>query len=123
MQYAHSVGYIIPDTQKTALCIQHRTVFIAVFDETWYTFLAASAAVKVLPASQVVGFLLTELSGEVYLFVLLRTIGTFFKTGYRMEEFHYGNFEYCLQRTEPFGYSHHRRDRDHMDDLQGCLSG
>ena len=78
VQYAHSVGYIIPDTQKTALRIQHRTVFIAVFDETWYTFLAASAAVKVLPASQVVGFLLTELSGEVYLFVLLRTIETVF---------------------------------------------
>ena len=43
-----------PRYAKTALRIQHRTVFIAVFDEIWYTFLAASAAVKVLPASQVV---------------------------------------------------------------------
>jgi hypothetical protein len=67
-----------PRYAKTALRIQHRTVFIAVFDEIWYTFLAASAAVKVLPASQVVNFLLTELSGEVYLFVLLRTIETVF---------------------------------------------
>ena len=36
---------------------------------------------------------------------------------------HYGYSEYCFFRTEPFGYSRHRRHQCDVDDLKGCLSG
>ena len=37
--------------------------------------------------------------------------------------FHHGSFRYCFFRTEPFGYSRHRRHQCDVDDLKGCLSG
>ena len=37
--------------------------------------------------------------------------------------FHHGSFKYCFFRTEPFGYSRHRRHQCDVDDLKGCLSG
>ena len=37
--------------------------------------------------------------------------------------FHHGSFRYCFFRTEPFGYSRHRRHQCDVDDLKGRLSG
>ena len=37
--------------------------------------------------------------------------------------FHHGNFKYCFFRTEPFGYSRHRRHQCDVDDFEGRLSG
>ena len=59
---------------------------------------------------------------EVQFFVILLTVRLFL---HEILEggFHHGSFRYCFFRTEPSGYSHHRRDSDHMDDLEGCLPG
>ena len=59
---------------------------------------------------------------EVQFFVILLTVRLFL---HEILEggFHHGNFKYCFFRTEPFGYSRHRRHQCDVDDLKGCLSG
>ena len=59
---------------------------------------------------------------EVQFFVILLTVRLFL---HEILEggFHHGSFKYCFFRTEPFGYSRHRRHQCDVDDLKGCLSG
>ena len=59
---------------------------------------------------------------EVQFFVILLTVRLFL---HEILEggFHHGNFKYCFFRTEPFGYSRHRRHQCDVDDFTGCLSG
>ena len=59
---------------------------------------------------------------EVQFFVILLTVRLFL---HEILEggFHHGSFRYCFFRTEPFGYSRHRRHQCDVDDLKGCLSG
>ena len=59
---------------------------------------------------------------EVQFFVILLTVRLFL---HEILEggFHHGNFKYCFFRTEPFGYSRHRRHQCDVDDFEGRLSG
>ena len=59
---------------------------------------------------------------EVQFFVILLMV-RMLHIHYLKEESHYGYSEYCFFRTEPFGYSRHRRHQCDVDDLKGCLSG
>ena len=59
---------------------------------------------------------------EVQFFVILLTVRLFL---HEILEggFHHGSFKYCFFRTEPFGYSRHRRHQCDVDDFEGCLPG
>ena len=89
----------------------------------WYPCLqerrcSASAAVM-LPSSV---SLFVSSSGGSPIFVILLTVRLFL---HEILEggFHHGSFRYCFFRTEPFGYSRHRRHQCDVDDFEGCLSG
>ena len=59
---------------------------------------------------------------EVQFFVILLTVRLYTHENPK-EEIQYGYFKYSLFRTEPFGYSRHRRHQCDVDDFEGCLSG